>query len=157
MKQFLITHTSFKENRSVFYYRGNLLMAVRSGHYKMHLWTWTTPNEELEKGIDHCPGSYIANVTTTVQVDHQSHPILFHMGRDSGERYPIPRWKPEYKQQVAILREIVSEHQSNLVHGQPQLNWCDIAVMNWAPTGCDDLRDCLPVPASKPYLCTWPH
>ena len=35
--------------RSVFYYRGNLLMAVRHGHYKMHLWTWTTPNDELEK------------------------------------------------------------------------------------------------------------
>ena len=35
--------------RSVFYYRGNLLMALRHGHYKMHLWTWTTPDDELEK------------------------------------------------------------------------------------------------------------
>ena len=38
-----------EEDRSVFYYRGGLLMAVRHGHYKMHLWTWTTPEEELRK------------------------------------------------------------------------------------------------------------
>ena len=35
--------------RSVYYYRGNLLMAIRHGLYKMHLWTWTTPEEELAK------------------------------------------------------------------------------------------------------------
>ena len=46
-----------------------------------------------------------------------------------GERYPILAWKSEYKQQVAILREIVAEHESNLVRGEPQLNWCDSAVM----------------------------
>ena len=46
-----------------------------------------------------------------------------------GERYPILAWKSEYKQQVAILREIVAEHESNLVLGEPQLNWCDSAVM----------------------------
>ena len=46
-----------------------------------------------------------------------------------GERYPIWTWKSEYKQQVAILREIVGEHESNLVLGEPQLNWCDSAVM----------------------------
>ncbi len=37
------------DDRPVFYYRGNLLMAVRSGSYKMHLWTWTTPQEEIDK------------------------------------------------------------------------------------------------------------
>ena len=46
-----------------------------------------------------------------------------------GERYPILAWKSEYKQQVAILRVIVAEHESNLVLGEPQLNWCDSAVM----------------------------
>ena len=35
--------------RSVYYYRGNLLMAIRNGLYKMHLWTWTTPEAELAK------------------------------------------------------------------------------------------------------------
>ena len=44
----IISHQNNQE-RSVFFYRGGLLMAVRHGHYKMHLWTWTTPVEELEK------------------------------------------------------------------------------------------------------------
>ena len=35
--------------RPIFYYRGNLLMAIRQGDYKMHLWTWTTPSVELAK------------------------------------------------------------------------------------------------------------
>ena len=38
-----------QDDRNVFFYRGGLLMAVRHGHYKMHLWTWTTPVEELER------------------------------------------------------------------------------------------------------------
>lgn len=35
--------------RPIFYYRGNLLMAIRQGDYKMHLWTWTSPPEEIAK------------------------------------------------------------------------------------------------------------
>ena len=30
---------------------------------------------------------------------------------------------------MLILREIVTQHESNLVPGDPQLNWCDYAVM----------------------------
>ena len=37
------------ESRPAFFYRGDLLYAVRQGAYKMHLWTWTTPPEELMK------------------------------------------------------------------------------------------------------------
>jgi len=40
-------------DRPVFFYRGNLLFAVRSGPYKMHLWTWTTPQSELDQVLDH--------------------------------------------------------------------------------------------------------
>ncbi len=36
------------KNKGIFFYRGDLLMAVRSGAYKMHLWTWTTPDNELK-------------------------------------------------------------------------------------------------------------
>jgi N-acetylgalactosamine-6-sulfatase len=56
MKNILLSncHTScnvgeMEEEHPVFFYRGNLLYAVRQGLYKMHLWTWTTPVEELEK------------------------------------------------------------------------------------------------------------
>ena len=31
----------------MYLYRGDLLMAVRYGVYKAHLWTWTTPTYEL--------------------------------------------------------------------------------------------------------------
>ena len=54
-----------KNDRPVFFYRGNLLYAVRWTQYKVetkrkcsshfdilqaHFWTWTTPPEELKKG-----------------------------------------------------------------------------------------------------------
>ena len=81
------------------------------------------------KGIDHCPDISIANFTTTTQVDHRRHPILFHMGRDPGERYPIPAWTEEYKTQISILVKIWKNHVSNLVPGEPNLNWCDRSVM----------------------------
>ena len=34
--------------KAVFFYRGNNLYAVRMGSYKMHLWTWATPQYELD-------------------------------------------------------------------------------------------------------------
>ena len=113
----------------VFYYRGYLLMAIRYGDYKMHLWTWTTPISEIENGIDHCPDMNIPNVTTTTHVDHRKFPILFNINRDPGERYPIKSNHPEYKIAIKVLNDQVSKHNSNLTPGKPQLNWCDNAVM----------------------------
>ena len=81
------------------------------------------------KGIDHCPGISIANFTTTSQVDHRNQPILFHMCRDPGERYPIPAWTEEYNTQISILVKIWKDHVTNLVPGKPKLNWCDRNVM----------------------------
>ncbi|XP_061619883.1 N-acetylgalactosamine-6-sulfatase isoform X2 [Phyllopteryx taeniolatus] len=37
------------QNRPIFYYRGNELMAVRLGQYKAHYWTWTNSWEEFKK------------------------------------------------------------------------------------------------------------
>ena len=68
-------------------------------------------------------------MTTTTQVDHRESPVLYHLGRDPGEKYPIRSWSAEYKEQVAILRQIAHQHQSELKVGEPQLNWCDAAVM----------------------------
>ena len=36
-------------NRSIFYYRGDEMMAVRYGMYKAHYWTWTNSLEEYNK------------------------------------------------------------------------------------------------------------
>ncbi|XP_078690387.1 N-acetylgalactosamine-6-sulfatase-like isoform X2 [Branchiostoma floridae x Branchiostoma belcheri] len=140
-------------NRPVFYYRGNELMAVRYGLYKAHFWTWTNGEDERSKGIDFCRGEDVPGVTTMQQVNHTDSPLLFHLGRDPGER---PK-SSEYKQTMRKLEELVAVHRAGLVPGEPQFNLCDSAVMNWAPPGCEKLGRCLKGPESKPYKCPWTH
>lgn len=41
------------------------------------------------QGTDFCPGEVIANVTTHDQVNCTDQPVLIHLGRDLGEKYPI--------------------------------------------------------------------
>lgn len=144
-------------NSSMFFYRGDTLMAVRNGPYKAHYWTFTNPIEEFRRGIDYCPGSAVANVTTHRLTPHQKAPVLFHLVRDPGERYPIPRWTAEYKWAKRQLDAIAEQHQAEMQPGVPVLNICDRAAMNWAPEGCEQLKMCLPKPISAPYHCDWPH
>ena len=40
------------------------------------------------------------------------------------------------------------EHEQTLIWGEPQFNYCDDAVMHWAPPGCQKLGKCLPKPPS---------
>ncbi|KAL3860549.1 hypothetical protein ACJMK2_010665 [Sinanodonta woodiana] len=144
-------------DRPLFYYRGNELMAVRLGIYKAHLWTWTNSIQEYNQGIDFCPGEEIENVTTHEQVNQSSLPLLFHIGRDFGEKYIIKPNSVEYKMVMPKIIAAVENHKANLVPGIPQLNLCDDAVMNWSPPGCEKLNKCLKAPPSKPYKCPWPH
>lgn len=144
-------------NRSVFYYRGNELMAVRNGLYKAHFWTWTNSLEEFQQGDDFCPGVVVNDVTSHVQRNHTASPVLFHLGRDPGEKYPIRPKSAEYRESMASIFSIYHEHRASLIPGKPQLDWCDAAVMHWAPPGCEKLGRCLRKPPSRPYLCDWPH
>ena len=73
----------------MFYYRGDTLFKVRVGQYKAHLYTWGTPQDAQMMGYHYCPGEYIANVTTDKMMDHREQPLLFHLGRDPGEKYII--------------------------------------------------------------------
>ena len=41
------------------------------------------------QGVNFCPGQEIFGVTTHNQTDHTPQPLLFHIGRDPGEKYPI--------------------------------------------------------------------
>lgn len=41
------------------------------------------------KGINFCPGQEVAGVTTHEQTEHTMQPLIFHLGRDPGEKYPI--------------------------------------------------------------------
>ena len=43
----------------------------------------------FKQGVDFCPGQEIANVTTHDQVDRTAEPILFHLGKDPGEKFMI--------------------------------------------------------------------
>lgn len=97
------------------------------------------------------------NVTTEEQVDHSDQPILFNLEMDPQERYPIPPANPEYKFKMAELMSIYNEHLKTMVKGKPQLNWCDISVMNWAPLGCEKFKSCYKIPKSNPQKCYWDH
>ncbi|MPC70013.1 N-acetylgalactosamine-6-sulfatase [Portunus trituberculatus] len=104
-------------------------MAVRRGAFKIHLWTFSTPPAELQRGINYCPGAEVPNVTTPTPTDHSDKPVLFNVEVDPGERYPIHPSSSIYKYIVPMLLDVVKEHEEELVPGDPQLNWCDRAVM----------------------------
>lgn len=144
-------------NASMFYYRGDTLMAVRHGHYKAHLWTFTNPIEEQHRGIDYCPGNRLPNITTNRLTSHLKSPILFHLMRDPGERFPLKKSTQEYNAAAKLLLDIARRHEASLKPAKPVLNYCDDAAMNWAPPGCEQINMCLPKPESNLKLCIWPH
>lgn len=43
----------------------------------------------LFQGINFCPGQEVPGVTTHIQKEHTMQPIIFHLGRDPGEKFPI--------------------------------------------------------------------
>ncbi|XP_062845442.1 N-acetylgalactosamine-6-sulfatase isoform X2 [Trichomycterus rosablanca] len=143
--------------RPIFYYRGNEMMAVRFGIYKAHYWTWTNSWEELNQGINFCPGQEVPGVTNHTQQEHTMQPLIFHLGRDPGEKYPISVLSDEYQAVLKLITPIVEQHKKELEPGEPQLNMCDLAEMNWAPPGCEKLGKCLKPPSSNPWKCDWPH
>uniref|UniRef100_A0A3P9HYJ7 N-acetylgalactosamine-6-sulfatase n=1 Tax=Oryzias latipes TaxID=8090 RepID=A0A3P9HYJ7_ORYLA len=108
-------------------------------------------------GVNFCPGQEVAGVTTHEQKEHTQQPIIFHLGRDPGEKYPLSVLSEEYQDASNWISMVVQKHKETLVPGMPQLNMCDMAVMNWAPAGCEKLGKCLKVPKSEPWKCDWPH
>ena len=56
-------------DRPIFYYRGDEMMAVRSGLYKAHYWTWTNSLEEysnVSNGYHHVNACTILHVQCIV-------------------------------------------------------------------------------------------
>ncbi|XP_035828123.1 N-acetylgalactosamine-6-sulfatase-like [Aplysia californica] len=113
----------------IFLYRGDLLMAARVGQYKAHFWTWTNSWSEFHSGTDFCPGQEVKGVTTHKQTNQTASPLLFDLGCDPQEKYVIPPSSPIYQQQMPAILKAVKEHLATLKPGDPQLNWCDPAVM----------------------------
>ncbi|XP_020844811.1 N-acetylgalactosamine-6-sulfatase isoform X3 [Phascolarctos cinereus] len=124
-------------DRPIFYYRGNEMMAIRVGLYKAHYWTWSNSWEEFSEGVDFCPGQNVSGVTTHNQEKHTELPLLFHLGRDPGEKYPISVSSPEYQAALHRISPIVEEHEKTMIPAAPQLNVCNPAVMVLAaPPNC---------------------
>lgn len=146
-----------KINRPLFHYRGDELMAVRDGLYKAHLWTWTNSLELFHEGVNFCPGEDVDNVTTHQLVNRTTDPVIFHLGRDPEEKFPLKFGSSEYVTAWNTIQKIVSDHKMKLVKGEPALNYCDPAVMNWSPPGCEVLGKCLKAPPSHEIKCVWDH
>ncbi|WP_233131730.1 sulfatase family protein [Robiginitalea sediminis] len=84
--------------KTMFYYRGSELYAVRMGPYKAHFIT--------EAG-------YRPNTRQEHQV-----PLLFNVEEDPSERFDISEAHPDI---LAVIRKMVAEHQANMVRLPDQL------------------------------------
>jgi N-acetylgalactosamine-6-sulfatase len=63
----------------------------------------------------------------------------------------------EYRETITVIGRVHEDHKSTLVYAKPELDWCDLAVQNWSPAGCETLNRCMPAPMSRPYRCNWPY
>ncbi|XP_058848676.1 N-acetylgalactosamine-6-sulfatase [Acipenser ruthenus] len=100
-------------------------------HFLFHFISILFCNKILHfvQGIDFCPGQRIPVVTSHKQEEHTQQPIIFHLGRDLGEKYPISVSSAEYQAVLKQISPAVEKHRKELVPGMPQLNMCDLAVM----------------------------
>lgn len=64
------------------------LIIIKSALIESNL-NWSVCGCLLLQGINFCPGQEVPNVTTHEQTEHTLQPLIFHLGRDPGEKYPI--------------------------------------------------------------------
>jgi arylsulfatase A-like enzyme len=84
--------------KTMFYYRGTKLYAVRKGQYKAHLFTKPAYGKGEEKM--HNP------------------PLLYHLGHDPSEKYDIAKDHPDV---IEDIRKEITLHLANLTPGENQL------------------------------------
>lgn len=84
--------------RTMFFYRGTKLYALRHGPFKAHF--ITQPGYGAGKAEKHDP------------------PLLYHLGHDPGERFNVAADHPEV---LAEIRKIAQLHQEQMTPGEPQL------------------------------------
>lgn len=78
----------------------------------------------LLQGINFCPGQEVPGVTTHEQKEHMMQPIIFHLGRDPGEKFPIRLvlWKRRLCSQLICRRGCRGEERGG--------EWGDVGKMN---------------------------
>ncbi|HUV65269.1 MAG TPA: sulfatase [Sedimentisphaerales bacterium] len=84
--------------KTMFYYRGTKLYAVRKGPYKTHFITKSAYGKDKE--VRHDP------------------PLLYHLGHDPSEKYDIAKDHPEV---IADIGKEIALHLANLTPGEGQL------------------------------------
>ena len=84
--------------KTMFFYRGTKLYAVRHGEFKAHF--ITQPAYGGGKAQGHDP------------------PLLYHLGHDPGEKYDVAAEQPEV---IAQIRKIARAHREEMKPGEPQL------------------------------------
>jgi len=94
----LLFGTNQVEHPPFFYYRGSQLYAVRNGPWKAHLITREAYGTDLP--APHDP------------------PLLYHLGRDPGERFDVAAEHPEA---VAEIMKIVAQHRAGMKAAPSQL------------------------------------
>jgi len=85
--------------KSIFYYRGRELYAVRSGDYKAHIITQGAYGEFGERKVHEIP-------------------LLFNLNHDASEQFNIAKEHPDV---IKRINELIELHNSGLVKGEDQL------------------------------------
>ena len=91
--------TGESPRKTLLYYRGRRIWAVRNGPYKAHFFSKSEWDNHL------------------METRHDP-PLLYHLDRDPSERFDISKEHPEV---IARIREIVRDHEAGLVVGEDQL------------------------------------
>jgi arylsulfatase A len=89
--------SSENPRKTMFYYNGNQLCAVRKGPFKAHFITW--PGYAKEKPEKHDP------------------PILYNVEQDPGEKFDIAAQHPDI---LADLQHEADKHRAEIIPGKPQ-------------------------------------
>ena len=90
--------TGSSPRKTVFFYRGAKIYAVRKGPYKAHYFTKSAYGKDKE--VRHDP------------------PLLYHLGHDPSEKFNIAKTHPEV---IADIQKEVALHLANLTPGEDQL------------------------------------
>ena len=95
----LLVESQLPSPRPLFFYRGDQLFACRWGDWKAHFRTQTGYGPS--------------------KVETHEPPLLFHLGRDPGEKRDLAA---KHHEVLAQIQDAVKVHQAEMIPGKPQLH-----------------------------------
>lgn len=120
---------------AVYMWRGNTLMAVRAGNFKAHWWTrgWVGDNF-----------SFPQNPECYAELEEHDPPLLFDVGNDAAETYPLNATDPAYAPIVVHLTQLKLQQEADVVLAPSQTD---------LGTSPDRFPCCSPTCTPKPSCC----